>query len=342
MNINEIKTLNTPKSGSSILGGVASTIASGASSVLNAVMMRKQQKFAAAEAQKQRDWEERMTRLQMDYNSPSNQLAMMRGAGMNIQDSGDSISPMSPSVGSGAAAAPPATPQMAISSGISDIAQLLGAYSQLQNSNVNLGNLSISDYLKDPQKWQMLANTNLADSQAVTNDYMRPYLGMQIRETIRDTRAAALSKEISNTWLTPTYAAQLHLTQTQADVMVKNLAMQYANIENQLLMSRIAASASMYGADKSLEGTKYSAGKAYDSAVHAAHLSFISSMQANKINRQAIDDAWNKFKVEQISTHLNPYKIDWAHDLNSFLGYSFGNVGFNGKFTIGSILQNRK
>ena len=122
MNVNDF--LQSPAGGLA-LGGV--------SSALNFANQLHQQSFARREASKQRAFAEKMMNAQMAYNSPVNQVAMMRGAGLNIM--GDSVSPMSSTPTQGVAATPPNT-SLDFASAFGNVGSGLSALSKARQTDV--------------------------------------------------------------------------------------------------------------------------------------------------------------------------------------------------------------
>lgn len=129
--------------GASIANGIAGAIGQSSANRQNRDLAREQMSFNAAEAQKEREWQERMMMESRDYYSEQNQVARLRAAGLNPYlntPAGNVDSTMS-----GANASSSALPSMqAVNpmSGLGSVPSSVMLDAQLRNTDANTAKLS--------------------------------------------------------------------------------------------------------------------------------------------------------------------------------------------------------
>lgn len=239
----------------SAIGSVADIAGSLIQNTQNREIMREQQKFAAEQAQLERDFAASQMQAQMGYNSPVNQLSMMRGAGLNVM--GDSVNPMSATPTSGAAAVAPGSPQMTMNMGTQNLANLIGAMAQLNASEASQREAGVAESKAPSEISKNEADVlnakeqaNLASAQAVQTDYMRRLLGAQVSAETQNTLVNTEKVRLESSFLPRMLASQIGLNETQRQTLVDTVANQLASIRAQIAIAKINAGATMYSADQ--------------------------------------------------------------------------------------------
>ena len=134
---------------------------------VNLRTMREQNAFNAEQAQLQRDWSERMWKMNNDYNSPSALLS--RGINPYLSGSAAMAGSRSPATGGSAATAAPVPSMQSFKPNFSSVFQSLASLAQAKSSEASAGESGsrarqndtvtplLSDYYRGLTNWKNLA-----------------------------------------------------------------------------------------------------------------------------------------------------------------------------------------
>lgn len=141
--------------------------------------VKNQQGFNAREAQKQRDWQEKMYNLQNEYNLPSAQMERLNQAGLNPNlVYGDGATTLAASVGSGASAS-------AQQAKIPDL-DILGSYLNLRQQKENIDLTRAQWDLTRTQDREKEANIENIEADTELKEYQKNLLNSQRMKTDAD------------------------------------------------------------------------------------------------------------------------------------------------------------
>lgn len=228
----------------SAVGAIGSIGSSLLSNSLNQKILRQQQAFAAAEAQKERDFASNQMAAQMSYNSPISQLAMMRGAGLNVM--GDSVNPMSATPTQGASAVAPGSPQMSMDFGQRSLSEMLNAFANLNASEaagVSAGAAkSQADTAASKAPSEILSNkeqANLFNSQSVWNDWLRQPMEMVYRAQASQALADTEQTRLMSSFYPALVSSEIGLNDSQAKQVISSISQKWAELANQIAIARM-------------------------------------------------------------------------------------------------------
>lgn len=191
--------------GGAIAGGLFSGILGSASTSSannkNLQIMREQMRFNALEAQKQRDWQEKMQQL---YGTSSAKANNLRAAGLNAKLGDVSAS----SVGSGATASAPNAPDMRAYNPGSDIAQ--GVNSALDNFLIGFN--------AETQRRSQESQKSVNDSIVALNDSVQKLNYKKVDLTSEGIRQMRLN----NAFLHDTFSSRVRQQFTQERLAIWN------------------------------------------------------------------------------------------------------------------------
>lgn len=119
----------------SVVNGISNYFSTKETNRTNAGINAANIEFNREEAQKSRDWSEKMWNQENEYNSPSNQLKLLRDAGLSPVNFETSISPAGSPPSGAQASAPSSIPMQSTNAGIIDV--LAASQARLANAQAD-------------------------------------------------------------------------------------------------------------------------------------------------------------------------------------------------------------
>lgn len=146
--------------GSSLIGNAVGASSQNKANQTNIDINRDNNAFNAEQAQLQRDWQEKMWRMNNSYNSPDAMIS--RGLNPFIQGSAAMAGSRSPASGGAAASADPVPSMQAFTPNFSDIFNSLASLAQAKKAQSESNNIDaitpqIANYYKGLTNWKNLA-----------------------------------------------------------------------------------------------------------------------------------------------------------------------------------------
>lgn len=264
--------------GSSLLGGVLGSAAQSSANKVNLQINRENNLFNANQAMLQRNFEERMMREQMKYNSPASQRKMAEEAGFNPLDVYGNIAGVSAGSGASASSASPlgvspvtALPN-AVSSGLSASAEVARLMSETEKNNKETENIDLQNKVFMKQKELEFKALGLQNVwQEFENQYQKDTLPFRIK-------GAALTNDIM--------IANMDLTKEQAkQVTYQNFLTRFFGVPMQAAqLNKLIAEVDNIMSDKHLKDKQYEVQEALKGYYHDAGKAQLISAAANMIN----------------------------------------------------------
>lgn len=264
--------------GSSLFGGVLGSAAQSSANKVNLQINRENNLFNANQAMLQRNFEERMMREQMKYNSPASQRKMAEEAGFNPLDVYGNIAGVSAGSGASASSASPlgvspvtALPN-AVSSGLSASAEVARLMSETEKNNKETENIDLQNKVFMKQKELEFKSLGLQNVwQEFENQYQKDTLPFRIK-------GSALTNDIM--------LANMDLTKEQAkQVTYQNFLTRFFGVPMQAAqLNKLIAEVDNIMSDTHVKDKQYEVQEALKGYYHDAGKAQLISAAANMIN----------------------------------------------------------